>query len=451
MIYSKNPINDFTIVIPTFNRPDYLKRILEFYQNYNVNIKIFDSSINRFDSDMLLKSNTEYIHVPNMEPLDKAIYALEYVFSKYMVFCADDDFIFINAIKKCSDFLNNNNDYVCVQGELISFKYFKEDSNIEYKIETYFPIIKHSSFSESITDRFFSFSAPYRHSFYGVHRVNNILYIYKLIKKYKLTEPFLLELVQAILLTLSGKILTFNDCIYHLREMMKITSSRKYQDIPSLVNMNHPEISIVKSIIVEQLEQKHNILHEISVEMSETFFKDFCDFVQEKKSKSQKFHQIILNKNTTDKYNRLLLDNLYQQEPDLKLAENIILKHKVSSGFLYQENTELINLSKSLLKTNQIIENLKKDILTSDRIVIYGAGTFASLLIEIFNLQIKFIVDKNKDLVGKKLKNKHIKDINALSSEFIDYDIIIISVLGRNNEILNSINQLNLEKVILFC
>jgi len=451
-MYPQNSINNFTIIIPTFNRPNYLKRILEFYQNDNINIKIFDSSINRFDSEMLLKSNIEYIHLPNMKPLDKVLYALKSTKTQYMVFCADDDFIFVDAIIKCCNFLDKNSDYVCAQGKLVSFRYTNQDDGLKYIIETYFTTHKSNSHSDNIKDRFSSFSQPYRHTFYGVHKVDNILRIYQLIKQYELTEPFLLELVQSALLILSGKVMTFGAHLYHLRETVKtVAASRIYKDIPTLVNMNHPEVAVVKHIIVEQLKQKYDISHNTCIDISEAFFEDFCDFVQQKKSMSQKFHTISLDKNTINPNDKQTLNELYKLEPDLKLAEELILKHKIFSGFLYQENSDLKSFSKNLLEINQIIEKLKLEISNSDKIVIYGAGSFASLLIEVFNAQIEFIVDKNEDLVGKKLKDKDIKPIHMLSSQEVDYDVILVSVLGRNHEIRDYINQLNLKKVILFC
>lgn len=450
-MYNKNSINDFTIIIPTFNRHSYLKRVLEFYQNHNVNIKIFDSSTNIFNSDMLLKSNIEYIHLPNMQPLDKFIYALEYTKTKYIALCADDDFIFIDAIKKCCNFLDKNDTYVCAQDKLISFKYSSEDEDIEYKIETYFTTNTRNSSSKNVMDRLSSFSQPYRHTFYGVHKINNILNIYKLIKQYELSEPYLIELAQAVLLVISGRVITFNENIYHLREMMKITSSLICNDIPTLININHPEVSILKNIIIDKLKQRYNISHDSCIEISETFFKNFCDFVQERKDKSQKFHEIHLNRNTIKKYDKQILSEIYEQEPDLKLAEELILKYKIFSGFLYQENLESKSLQKKFSYITQVIENLKLQIPSSHKIVIYGAGSFATLLIEVFNSQVVFIVDKDENLAKSMFKNKCVKSLDALTTHRMDYDTILVSVLGRDNEIKATLNEFNLNKSIFFC
>jgi glycosyltransferase domain-containing protein len=172
-MYSKDSINDFTIIILSLNRHNYLERILEFYENYDVNIKIVDSSINRFHSNILLKQNIEYIHIPNMEILDKVIYALEDIKTKYVVFCADDDFIFVDAIKSCCSFLENNHDYVCAQGRLITFKYSTKDNELEFIIENYFKIGEDKITSSNVVTRLLNFSNPYRHTFYGVHRTDN--------------------------------------------------------------------------------------------------------------------------------------------------------------------------------------------------------------------------------------------------------------------------------------
>lgn len=441
-MYSKDSINAFTIIIPSLNRHNYLKRILEFYENYDVNIKIVDSSINRFHSNILLKQNIEYIHLPNMEILDKVIYALEDIKTRYVVFCADDDFIFLDAITRCCSFLEKNHDYVCAQGRLITFKYSIKDNELEFIIENYFKIGDDKITSSNVATRLLDFSNPYRHTFYGVHRTDNLKSIFERIAFYKINEPYLIELTQAILLVLSGKIMNFSSFIYHLRESIKKSSS-KYDDIPTLVKINNPQISVVKKIIVKQLRELSNISNQESVNIAENIFNEFCVFVDKKKHLYQQFQSIHINK-----HNNHMLNELYQIEPDFKLAERLITKHKLHTGFLYSEEIELKNLSKEVSKLNKMIQNLKSKIAISDKIVIYGAGSLAALLIDIFNQQIVFLVDKNESLAEKEVNNKIIKNINFLSSEKTDFNIVLVSVLGRNNEIKNELSKFKLDKVI---
>ena len=53
---------------------------------------------------------------------------LNFIKTKYCVFCADDDFIIPNAIAKGIKFLDKNPDYIAVGGQNINF-YVKKSGN----------------------------------------------------------------------------------------------------------------------------------------------------------------------------------------------------------------------------------------------------------------------------------------------------------------------------------
>lgn len=119
-----------SILIPTFNRPVYLKRLLAYYDDYEstFNIVIADSS-----SDDIRKLNAETIssfsnlnvqyleYSSEIHLFHKIADALNHVNTKYCVICADDDFITPNGIKQAVDFLEKNRDFTIAHGNGIRF------------------------------------------------------------------------------------------------------------------------------------------------------------------------------------------------------------------------------------------------------------------------------------------------------------------------------------------
>ena len=112
----------FTIIIPTFNRPEYLRRLLGYYArdglDINCKIVIVDSS-----SEKNKSTNKETIHYfsnldvlyldnfsENIHPYIKQLFALGQVDTEYCVVCPDDDFILIDAINQAVDFFEKNPD-----------------------------------------------------------------------------------------------------------------------------------------------------------------------------------------------------------------------------------------------------------------------------------------------------------------------------------------------------
>lgn len=120
-----------TILIPTYNRPGYLKRILGYYSDCRIThtIIVADGS-----GDEIKKTNKETIaSFPILEVLHLDRYspetaysirlsdALNHVDTKYCVICADDDFITPKGMGQSVDFLESNSDYTVAHGKYIFF------------------------------------------------------------------------------------------------------------------------------------------------------------------------------------------------------------------------------------------------------------------------------------------------------------------------------------------
>lgn len=123
------------IVIPTHNRTDLLRRILDYYskvgQEFNYIIADSSNQENKAGNKKLVRSYSKLkiLYVDNfpqnIEQHTKFTRMVQYIKSKYVCFCADDDFLIPNGIKECVNFLEKNPDYVAAHGSYIGFYLFK--------------------------------------------------------------------------------------------------------------------------------------------------------------------------------------------------------------------------------------------------------------------------------------------------------------------------------------
>jgi glycosyltransferase domain-containing protein len=118
-----------TIVIPTHERHNYLARIIEYYQDSNINVIVADSSETPFRK-LIKNDRLIYLHLPGVNIMTRILLALDAVETPYVVFCADDDFIAKTSLSECIAFLAENTDYESVQGYILSFVNFHGRLNL---------------------------------------------------------------------------------------------------------------------------------------------------------------------------------------------------------------------------------------------------------------------------------------------------------------------------------
>ena len=121
----KKSFDRFTIIIPTYNKPDYLKRILTYFLSFKkrINIIVLDGSDEVFPDISVYEDKIEYLHTPKLDPFERSKLALNKINTPYVLVCADDDFVVPDAVIKVIDFLDNNPDYASGQGVSYSFYY----------------------------------------------------------------------------------------------------------------------------------------------------------------------------------------------------------------------------------------------------------------------------------------------------------------------------------------
>jgi glycosyltransferase domain-containing protein len=239
-----NGNNKTTIIISAHNRPNYLKRILAYYNEYGSNFKIIvaDSSsnenkkLNKEITTSIVDTNILYLKYPeDIKPFyyAKNADALNYVKTKYCVNCADDDFITPNSINKSIEFLENNLDYTCVHGDFISF--FTTNNN-RGSNNFYWSPIYH--FSESVKfsnpkDRLLYQFSNYMQTIYSIHRTNFLKMIFKETIKYTDDDRFG-ELLPSMLDLVYGKMKKL-DVLYSARESIIDSAGRTSKDLNDFI------------------------------------------------------------------------------------------------------------------------------------------------------------------------------------------------------------------------
>jgi glycosyltransferase domain-containing protein len=140
---------DVTILIPTLNRSEYILRILEFYKKsfFTGQILILDSSTNEegvINKENIKKfsKNLDITYIWDIGWSFELIKKYQkYIKKKNCIFSGDDDYIIVDGLKKCSNFLNQkkNKEIVAVSGRGLTLgvygkNYDKIFTTSEYKL-----------------------------------------------------------------------------------------------------------------------------------------------------------------------------------------------------------------------------------------------------------------------------------------------------------------------------
>lgn len=214
--------SSISIIIPTYNRYDRLIRLLKYYESYNNSFKIIicDSSSDTLedydDFKKHLKSyNIDYYTFDHSTPCYKKIFkSLDYIKTKYVLLCADDDFISPKGIIKSEEFLEQNTDYTAALGKTISYIFHNNEIKCRMADTS-----AHSIESNNYIDRFKEqLFARYKTStFYAVHRTDFFKYIYSRIQNYTDCYTIVAEQALALLTAIHGKVKII-DVFYSIRE-----------------------------------------------------------------------------------------------------------------------------------------------------------------------------------------------------------------------------------------
>ena len=140
-------LSDLSIIIPTYNRQEYVLRNMCYWSNYDLTVHVLDGTKTPIPSNKLTKLgakiNYHHMPIPLMERLYKSI---ELVSTKYSMMMGDDEFYIPSALESCIILLDKDEEYISCIGAAISFKVenSKVTSNVKY------PCLKNSALMQNI-------------------------------------------------------------------------------------------------------------------------------------------------------------------------------------------------------------------------------------------------------------------------------------------------------------
>lgn len=114
-------LNQVTVVIPAHNRPERLRRLLDYYSGTNISILVSDSSDKEFGYASHYPQAV-HRHYPRELLFRKIINILPLIDTPYVFYCADDDFIVPQAVEQMMLFLEANPDYATALGHYLTFE-----------------------------------------------------------------------------------------------------------------------------------------------------------------------------------------------------------------------------------------------------------------------------------------------------------------------------------------
>lgn len=171
------------IVIPTFNRPDFVIRQLKYYAKLNSphpvyigdasndeNSKKLQSFIYKISKDLTV---FYYRHPkPAYSLTDTVIDLFNKVREKYCVQIGDDDYQIPGSITKCAEFLENNPDYSSASGYAVSFRL--KNNGVYGALERLADYPRRQIESSTATERLIDFMSRYYVPLFSVHRTEQI-------------------------------------------------------------------------------------------------------------------------------------------------------------------------------------------------------------------------------------------------------------------------------------
>ena len=119
-------LQDITLLIPTYKRQLYLKRIVSFYENYPIKLIIADGTEDFawHGVDKLNKQIT-YLHLPGASINKRLILAMSNVQTQYSALLGDDEFQLPAGLKYSADILNRDSSISSAIGRCVGFNVTK--------------------------------------------------------------------------------------------------------------------------------------------------------------------------------------------------------------------------------------------------------------------------------------------------------------------------------------
>lgn len=226
------------LFIPTYNRPEFLRRLLNYYSYFQFKHRIIvaDSSTNqnkKINKNIVLQFkdlNILYLDKFSSKQISHHKFGemVKYAKSKFCVFCADDDFLIPSGIEEAVDFLENHPDYSGVHGSYIAFYIYDKIPGLKKFLWRFIYSIKTINSPDPLTRLKFHIE-NYNQVLWAVRRTDVVKKAYSEFVKFKVSPILFGELTPDMLTVILGKVKRIN-IFYSARQAF----STAYSYWPSL-------------------------------------------------------------------------------------------------------------------------------------------------------------------------------------------------------------------------
>ena len=291
-------LENLTIVIYTYDRYPYLKRLLSFYLSYNSSAKflILDSSENVIeDEDLLSMLSGENITWKKFSPdvffLKKIAKGSKLIQTDYAVLSTDDDFLILPALEECKEFLKKNIDYSSVQGLSFLHDRYMSKGELNLRLIPFHGGEALSVQEESASSRVSSYLTKGKfYPMYAVHRKIDFCSIWQESNLY-VDHQGLSELLPCCLSLIKGKMKVLPS-FYNLREPNNYIS---WQDEETLSRVYSQErLKRASEGLAKNLCKESKFAYNEVLKFSEGLFNEYLELSSLKRLKLKKSNTATL-------------------------------------------------------------------------------------------------------------------------------------------------------------
>lgn len=162
--HKKNILNKLTLVICSYNRHIYLKRTINYWAKFNVNLVILDGSDSKLEDPCTKQKNINYIY-KKKSFYERLLLSPNYIDTEFMLLGCDDEFYLPSSICSCINFLLKEPSFSSCGGRAIGFS---TNNKKIFGIEQYSKLknfsLVHDSFIERAKSHFSNYVPAHMYS-----------------------------------------------------------------------------------------------------------------------------------------------------------------------------------------------------------------------------------------------------------------------------------------------
>ena len=197
--------NHISIIIPTYERPGYLKKALEYWSIYPVDLIIVDGSSRLLIEKEIISLyiNTQYYNLP-ISVEKRLMFATEKLKTPFAAIISDDEFLSYSALLEAANILNSEPDVSAVLGATIGFRLYQNRFVAQHHYESVQELnISAKTPKERLLQRL---NVPGNSIYYPLVRTEVIQVAGKLMGEHQYTCPYVAEYLMEAVLCSAGAI-----------------------------------------------------------------------------------------------------------------------------------------------------------------------------------------------------------------------------------------------------